>query len=230
MSSTAPVVLVIEDEPQIRRFLRTTLGSEGYVLLEADTGETALREASSSPPDLVLLDLGLPDMDGLEIIRALREWTAVPIIIISARGQEADKVAGLDAGADDYLTKPFGVSELMARIRVAMRHTSRTEEESPIFESGSLKVDLGCRQVFVGKEEVRLTPIEFKLMAVMVKHAGKVLTHRQLLKEVWGPGCAEDINYLRVFMHQLRRKIESDSANPKHLITEAGVGYRLRRS
>ncbi|HEY3320535.1 MAG TPA: response regulator [Planctomycetota bacterium] len=229
MASNAPIVLVIEDEPQIRRFLRATLGSEGYVLLEAETGGAALREASSTPPDLVLLDLGLPDMDGLEIIRALREWTQVPIIIISARGQEADKVAGLDAGADDYLTKPFGVSELMARIRVAMRHASRTDEESPVFESGPLKVDLGLRQVFVDKDEVRLTPLEFKLMAVMVKHAGKVLTHRHLLKEVWGPGCAEDINYLRVFMHQLRRKIEAEPANPKHLITEAGVGYRLRR-
>jgi two-component system KDP operon response regulator KdpE len=228
MVSNAPVVLVIEDEPQIRRFLRATLGSEGYVLLEAETGVTGLREAASHPPDLVLLDLGLPDMDGLDVIRSLREWTTAPVIIISARGQEADKVAALDSGADDYLTKPFSVGELLARIRVAMRHASRAADESSVFESGALKVDLGLRQVFVNGAETRLTPIEFKLLGVMVKHAGKVLTHRQLLKEVWGPGCSEDVNYLRVFIHQLRRKIEAVPANPKHLITEAGVGYRLR--
>ncbi|MGD0090467.1 MAG: response regulator [Planctomycetota bacterium] len=228
MAEPAPVVLVIEDEAQIRRFLRATLGSEGYVLLEAENGQQGLLEAASKPPDLVLLDLGLPDMDGLEVIRRLREWTAVPIIIISARGQEQDKVAGLDAGADDYVTKPFSVPELMARIRVARRHTDRTEDETAVFVSGGLKVDLARRLVFTDDREVRLTPIEFKLLAILVKHAGKVLTHRQLLKEVWGPTYAEDSHYLRVFVHQLRHKLESDPARPKYLVTEAGVGYRLR--
>ncbi|MCY3022412.1 MAG: response regulator [Planctomycetota bacterium] len=228
MPPNAPTVLAIEDEAQIRRFLRATLGSEGYTLLEAETGEQALTEAASYPPDLILLDLGLPDMDGLEVIRRLRQWTSVPVIIISARGQEQDKVAALDAGADDYLTKPFGVAELMARIRVALRHANRTEDESAVFESGDLKVDLARRLVFVGGQEVHLTPIEFKLLALLAKHAGKVLTHRQVLKEVWGPNYADDSHYLRVFVHQLRHKIEADPAQPKHLITEAGVGYRLR--
>jgi two-component system KDP operon response regulator KdpE len=228
MAETSATLLLIEDEPQIRRFLRATLGSEGYTLLEAETGKEGLLEAASKPPDLVLLDLGLPDLDGLEVIRRLREWTMVPIIIISARGQEADKVAALDAGADDYVTKPFSVPELMARIRVAMRHANRTEAESAVFESGGLKVDLARRLVSVNEQEVRLTPIEFKLLALLVKHAGKVLTHRQILKEIWGPGYAEDSHYLRVFVHQLRHKLEPDPAQPKWLITEAGVGYRLR--
>lgn len=228
MAEPAATILVIEDEPQIRRFLRAGLGSEGYVLLEAETGQQGLLEAATKPPDLFLLDLGLPDMDGLEVIRRLREWTAAPIIIISARGQEQDKVAGLDAGADDYVTKPFSMPELMARIRVAMRHASRTEDESAVFESGGLKVDLARRLVFVNGQEVRLTPLEFKLLALLVKHAGKVLTHRQLLKDVWGPAYAEDSHYLRVFVHQLRHKLEADPAQPKWLITEAGVGYRLR--
>jgi two-component system KDP operon response regulator KdpE len=228
MADPTPVILVIEDEPQIRRFLRATLGSEGYLLLEAETAQQGLQEAASKPPDLVLLDLGLPDMDGIEVIRRLREWTAVPIIIISARGQEQDKVAGLDAGADDYITKPFSVPELMARIRVAMRHANRTDDESAVFVSGGLKVDLARRLVFVNEQEVRLTPIEFKLLATLVKHAGKVLTHRQILKEVWGPAYAEDNHSLRVFVHQLRHKLEADPAQPKWLITEAGVGYRLR--
>ena len=228
MSDKAPTILVIEDEPQIRRFLRATLSSQGYTLLEATTGEEGLAEAASYPPDIVLLDLGLPDLDGLEVIRRLREWTAVPILIISARGQEQDKVAALDMGADDYLTKPFGVAELMARIRVAMRHDSRGETGAAVFVSAELKVDLAKRLVFVGEKEIRLTPIEFKLLAELVKHAGKVVTHRQLLKEVWGPNYAEDSHYLRVFVHQLRHKIEPDPAQPKWLVTEAGVGYRLR--
>jgi len=228
MADPTPTMLVIEDEPQIRRFLRATLGSEGYLVLEAETAQQGLQEAASKPPDLVLLDLGLPDMDGIEVIRRLREWTAVPIIIISARGQEQDKVAGLDSGADDYITKPFSVPELMARIRVAMRHANRTDDESAVFVSGDLKVDLARRLVFINEQEVRLTPIEFKLLAILVKHAGKVLTHRQILKEVWGPAYAEDNHSLRVFVHQLRHKLEADPAQPKWLITEAGVGYRLR--
>jgi two-component system KDP operon response regulator KdpE len=230
MSDTLPVILVIEDEPQIRRFLRATLGSQGYTLLEATTGQEGLTEAASHPPDIVLLDLGLPDMDGLEVLRRLREWSTVPIIIISARGQEHDKVAGLDSGADDYLTKPFGVAELMARLRVAMRHSNRRPGElsDAVFITGELKVDLARRLVHAGEKEIRLTPIEFKLLALLVKHAGKVLTHRQILKEVWGPNYAEESHYLRVFVHQLRHKLETDPARPKYLITEAGVGYRLR--
>ncbi len=230
MSDTAPVILVIEDEPQIRRFLRATLGSQGYTLLEATTAQEGLSEAASHPPDIVLLDLGLPDMDGLEVVQRLREWTTVPIIIISARGQEHDKVAGLDAGADDYLTKPFGVAELMARVRVAMRHANRTLNDGAdsVFKTGDLEVDLAHRNVRVGEKEIRLTPIEFKLLGLLVKHAGKVLTHRQILKEVWGPNYAEESHYLRVFVHQLRHKLEADPAKPKYLVTEAGVGYRLR--
>ena len=230
MSDTLPVILVIEDEPQIRRFLRATLGSQGYTLLEATNGQEGLTEAASHPPDIVLLDLGLPDMDGLEVLRRLREWTTVPIIIISARGQEHDKVAGLDSGADDYLTKPFGVAELMARVRVAMRHSNRTGAEQPdaVFITGELKVDLPRRLVHVAEKEIRLTPIEFKLLALLVKHAGKVLTHRQILKEVWGPNYAEESHYLRVFVHQLRHKLETDPARPRYLVTEAGVGYCLR--
>jgi two-component system KDP operon response regulator KdpE len=228
MSEAMPTILLIEDEPQIRRFLRATLGSQGYTLLEAGTGKEGLAEAASYTPEIVLLDLGLPDMDGLEVIRRLREWTAVPIIIISARGQERDKVAALDMGADDYLTKPFGVAELMARIRVAMRRGLRGEDGEAVFVSGQLKVDLAKRLVYVAEQEIRLTPLEFKLLAELVKHAGKVITHRQLLKAVWGPNYTEDSHYLRVFVHQLRHKLEPDPANPKWLVTEAGVGYRLR--
>ncbi len=181
-------------------------------------------------PDLVVLDLGLPDMDGLEVIRQLRGWSAVPIIILSARQQEGDKVLALDAGADDYLTKPFGVAELLARIRVALRHATRStsDSESPIFEVGDLRVDLSLRQVIVEGKEVHLTPIEYKLLVTLVHHAGKVLTHRHLLREVWGPGYAEESHYLRVYVAQLRRKLEADPARPRYLITEPGVGYRLR--
>lgn len=229
MAENNPCILVIEDEPQIRKFLRTTLGSQKYMLLEATTAQEGLNEAASHPPDLVILDLGLPDMDGLEVINRLREWTSVPIIIISARGQESDKVAALDLGADDYLTKPFGVGELMARLRVALRHSNRTGEKAEaIFETGDLKVDLAKRLVFSKDKEIKLTPLEFKVLALLVKHAGKVLTHRQILKDVWGPNYAEDNHYLRVFIHQLRRKLETDPAQPKYLTTEAGVGYRLR--
>jgi two-component system KDP operon response regulator KdpE len=222
-----PVVVLIEDEPQIRRFLRTTLTGHGYRLFEAGTGADGLIEAASRQPDVVLLDLGLPDMDGLEVIRRLREWTGVPIIVLSARGQEADKVAALDGGADDYVSKPFGVDELLARVRVAVRHKAGVAREDAVFASGDLRVDLGRRHVYVRDTEVKLTPTEYRLLTTLVRHAGRVLTHRQLLKEVWGPNQTGDAHYLRVFMTHLRRKIEQDPARPRHLLTEPGVGYRL---
>jgi len=226
-----PVILIIEDEPPIRRFLRASLGDD-FTLLEAETGMAGLQEAVQTPPDVVLLDLGLPDLDGLQIIQRLREWTQVPIIVISARGQENDKVAALDAGADDYLTKPFSVPELLARLRVALRHGAKsgTSQPNPIFEFKGLKVDLLRREVFVDKKEVRLTALEFKLLALLVKHAGKVMTHRQILKEVWGPDHTDDAQYLRVFVHALRRKLEPEPSRPKYLHTETGVGYRLKIS
>jgi len=222
-------LLLIEDEQEIRRFLRVSLESHGYRLLEAATGKEGLMHAASQPPDLVILDLGLPDLDGMEIIRRIRQWSQVPIIILSARGREEEKVAALDAGADDYLTKPFGVGELLARLRVALRHALQAGggAEEPVFTLDQLRVDLARRQVFVGASEIHLTPIEYRLLATMVKHAGKVLTHRQLLKEVWGPDSATENHYLRVYMAQLRRKIEADPARPRFLLTEPGVGYRL---
>lgn len=225
-----PTVLLIEDDPHIRRFLRASLVTQGYDLLEAGTGKEGLALAASRLPDLVLLDLGLPDMEGLEVINQLRAWSGVPIIILSARGQERDKVANLDAGADDYLTKPFGIGELLARLRVAMRKSPPSEEGKPddTFELGQIKVDFKRRLVFRGQEEVHLTPIEYKLLSVLIKHRGKVVTHRQLLKEVWGPSYTEQNPYLRVFVLNLRRKLEGDPTRPQYLLTEAGVGYRLR--
>ena len=225
-----PLILLIEDESPIRKFVRLSLESEGYRLAEAETGKQALMLAASELPEVVILDLGLPDMDGLEVLRRLREWLAAPVIVLSARGQEKDKVAALDAGADDYLTKPFGVGELLARLRVAFRHAARSDgraKAEPRFTVGELSVDLGARRVFAGDREVRLTPIEYRLLTVLVQHAGKVLTHRYLLKEVWGPGNAEEVHYLRVFMAGLRRKLEADPSQPRYLLTEQGVGYRL---
>ena len=224
-----PLVLVVDDEPQVRRFLRATLPHHGYRVIEAATGEDGLREAATRTPDLILLDLGLPDLDGVEVTRRLREWSTVPVIVLSARGQESDKIEALDAGADDYLTKPFGIGELLARHprRAAARGT-RTRAASPVFESGDLRVDLGTRRVFSRGEEVRLTRTEYRLLALLVQHAGKVLTHRQLLKDVWGPGSVGESHYLRVYMGQLRHKLEADPARPRHLVTEIGVGYRLR--
>ena len=224
----APLVLLVEDEPQMRRFLRATLPGHGYRLIEAGTGEDGLVQAASRTPDLILLDLGLPDVDGVEVTRRIRRWSATPIIVLSARGQETDKVQALDAGADDYLTKPFGTDELLARIRVALRHGARVGEGADtVFTVGDLKVDLGARRVFVGEREVRLTRTEYVLLALLVKHAGKVLTHRQLLKEVWGPSSTDQHQYLRVYMGQLRHKLEQDPARPRYLLTETGVGYRL---
>lgn len=225
----AAVILVIEDDPQIRRFLRATLMDEGYHYLDAATGLEGLRLVGMQHPDLVILDLGLPDLDGLEVTRRLREWTATPIIVLSARNRERDKVDALDAGADDYLTKPFGVDELMARIRVALRHADRRdgEPELAVVETSALRIDLAARRVTRAGEDVHLTPIQYQLLAVLARHAGRVVTHTQLLKEVWGPHYERETQYLRVYMGQLRQKLEADPARPRYLLTEPGVGYRL---
>jgi two-component system KDP operon response regulator KdpE len=228
VTSAKPRILVIEDELPIRKFLRISLESHGYELREADSVKRGLQAATSEPPDAVILDLGLPDGDGLDVIRRLREWSAVPIIVLSARGRESDKIAALDGGADDYLTKPFGAGELLARVRVALRHAARpTQADEPTFESSGLRVDLAARRVFIDDVEVHLTPTEYRLLTTLVRHAGKVVTHRQLLKEVWGPDSVEENQYLRVYFGQLRRKIEADPARPRYLVTEPGVGYRL---
>lgn len=222
-------VLVIEDEAPIRRFLRASLPSHGYHLIEADNGEDGLLQAAMQRPAIIILDLGLPDLDGLQVTQRLREWTNTPIIVLSARGREDDKIAALDAGADDYLTKPFGMGELLARLRVALRHLHQHggEKGEPLFQVGALRVDLVRRQVFVAEQEVHLTPNEYNLLTTLVQHAGKVMTHRQLLREVWGPAYTEENHYLRVYMGQLRHKLEADPARPRYLLTEPGVGYRL---
>jgi two-component system KDP operon response regulator KdpE len=229
MSALGDLVLVIEDEPQIRRFLRATLVSHGYRFAEATTAQIGLAQAATYNPQVIILDLGLPDFDGLEVTRRLREWTNVPIIVLSARGQEQDKIAALDAGADDYLTKPFGVGELVARIRVALRHAARVAEAAhqTCFTAGNIQVDLDQRRVFVDAAEVHLTPIEYSLLTTLIRYAGKVVTHHQLLKEVWGEAYADESHYLRVYMGHLRRKLEADPARPQHLLTEPGVGYRF---
>ena len=228
-SGGGSVVLVIEDDAQIQRFLRVALGSRGYHLVEATTGEAGLVEAATRQPDIVILDLGLPDLDWIDVIRRLREWTALPIIVLSARGQERDKIAALDAGADDYVSKPFGVGELLARIRVALRHATRGPDDAgeSAFSLGDMHVDFAKRQVIFAGQQVHLTPIEYRLLATLIKHAGKALTHRQLLLEVWGLPYADQAHYLRVYMAQLRRKLEKDPARPRYLLTEPGVGYRL---
>jgi two-component system KDP operon response regulator KdpE len=230
MADAKPVVLLIEDEPQMRRFLRTALEPHGYRLVEAETAREGLAHAAAHNPDVVLLDLGLPDMDGLEVTRRVRAWSPIPIIVLSARGRESDKVAALDAGADDYVTKPFAVGELLARMRVALRHARQADggPEEPLFEVGDLRVDLARRQVRMAGRDVHLTPTEYKLLAVLVRHAGRVLTHRQLLREVWGINAIQHTHYLRVYMTQLRHKLEGDPARPQYLTTELGVGYRLR--
>ncbi len=228
MNAPATVVLLIEDDPPIRRFLRTTLTVQGYELVEATTAKEGLLQASSRNPDVVLVDLGLPDGDGIDVIKRLREWSQVPVIILSARGAENDKVNGLDAGADDYLTKPFSVGELMARMRVALRRRDKRGTDSTVITVGGLSVDLTKRVVTVAEREVHLTPIEYKLLTALLRNAGKVMTHEQLLKEAWGPSYGEEGHYLRIYIHQLRQKIETDPAVPKYLLTEVGVGYRLR--
>ncbi|HMS84126.1 MAG TPA: response regulator [Nitrospira sp.] len=227
--SQEAAILLIEDEPEIRRFLRTTLPAHGFRLYEAMTGKDGLAEAKARNPDLILLDLGLPDLEGNEVIRRIREWTTTPIIVLSARDQEHAKVAALDLGADDYVTKPFGVQELLARVRTALRHAAQSADTpDSVFVLGDLKVDLGRRQVFVSGKEVHLTPIEYRLLTTLIRYAGKVLTHRQLLKEVWGPLHVGEGHYLRVYMRQLRNKLEKTPAHPRYLVTELGVGYRLR--
>jgi two-component system, OmpR family, KDP operon response regulator KdpE len=229
MSSVPISVLVVDDEPQIRRFLRPALEHAGYSMSEATSGQDALVQASTRSPELILLDLGLPDMDGLEVLHRLREWATCPIIILSARGEEAVKVQALDSGADDYLTKPFGVEELLARLRVATRHSLRRQEgEVSEFITGELRVDLLRRQVFHRSCEVHLTPLEYKLLLTLVRHAGKVLTHQFLLRAVWGEAYIRESHYLRIYMRQLRHKLEDDPARPRYLTTESGVGYRLR--
>jgi two-component system KDP operon response regulator KdpE len=230
MTEIKLLVLLVEDESQMRTFVRLALAAHGYRVIEVATGREALQQAAAHTPDLVLLDLGLPDIDGLEVTQRLREWSLAPIIILSARGQEDQKVQALDAGADDYLTKPFGSEELMARIRVALRHAARSPQDpaSSVATIGALRVDFAKRLVFVEDREVHLTPIEYKLMVALTQHAGMVLTHKQLLDQVWGPGHAHQMQYLRVYMAQLRQKLEETPAHPKYLVTEPGVGYRLK--
>jgi two-component system KDP operon response regulator KdpE len=227
MKDSPATILLIEDERQMRRFLRVTLQSEKYGVLEAETAKDGLSQAATRNPDIVLLDLGLPDMDGLEVIEKLREWSTVPVIVISAREQEGDKIKALDRGADDYLTKPFGAGELLARIRVALRHAAPKSKDQgeAVFVAEELKIDFLKRQVYCGTREIHLTPIEYRLLTVLVRDAGRVMTHRQILKEVWGPPYVEQTHYLRVFMNQLRKKIEADSARPRFLLNEPGVGY-----
>jgi two-component system KDP operon response regulator KdpE len=227
MTENAARVLVVDDEPAIQRFLRTALTAEGYSVYTADSGSEALSGVATHRPDLIILDLGLPDMDGSEVARRLREWSSVPIIILSVRGQEADKIEALDAGADDYLTKPFGAGELLARMRVALRKASPTES-SPVFVSGDLRIDVAHRVVTVGEREVQLTPTEYDILRALVTHAGKVLTHRQILRQVWGVGYEQEAHMLRVNVSNLRRKIEPDPSRPTHILTEPGVGYRLK--
>lgn len=228
MSEPEPLILIVEDEAPMRRFLKVSLTSNGYRAVEAETGEEGLTQAAARNPDLVLLDLGLPDLDGLLVTQRLREWAKMPIIVISARGQEEDKIKALDGGADDYLTKPFGMGELLARVRVALRHTATTPVGDTLFSLGGLKVDLARRLVSVNDREVHLTPIEYKLLTTLIRNAGRVVTHRQLLKEVWGPGYGDQTQYTRVYMGQLRHKLEENPSRPAYLITEPGVGYRLR--
>jgi two-component system KDP operon response regulator KdpE len=229
MAAPEPVVLVVEDEPQMRRFLRASLTSHGFRLVEAGTAREALALATSQNPEVILLDLGLPDGDGIALTRSLREWSSVPIIVLSARGREADKVEALDAGSDDYLTKPFGVNELLARMRAALRRASQPAgAPAPVIEIGALRIDLARREVTLRERALHLTPNEYRILALLARNPGKVLTHRQILIEVWGPSHAAETHYLRVYMAQLRRKIEADPARPELLITEPSVGYRMR--
>jgi two-component system KDP operon response regulator KdpE len=224
-----PVVLVIEDEPQIRRFLHTSLDAESFEVIEAATGARGITDAANRRPECIILDLGLPDMDGFEVIRRVREWSTVPIIVLSARTRETEKILALDAGADDYVIKPFGAGELLARLRVALRHAAQGQgaDDGAVYERGDLRVDFGARRVTLAGGEVHLTPTEYRLLATLVRHRGKVLTQRFLLKEVWGPGHVEHPHYLRIYMANLRQKLEADPTRPALLLTETGVGYRL---
>jgi two-component system KDP operon response regulator KdpE len=227
MTGTGATILVVEDEPDIRRFVRTSLGAEGYRVVEAATGERGAIEAGTHKPDLAIVDLGLPDIDGVEVIRRIRAWSPMPILVLSARAREQSKIEALDAGADDYVTKPFGVGELLARVRVALRHGARTPSGKDVLAFGAIALDTQTRRVTRGGAEVHLTPIEFRLLACLARHLGMVVTHRQLLREVWGPSHVEHGHYARIYMGHLRAKLEDDPAQPKHLITETAVGYRL---
>lgn len=230
MTTKLTSILVVEDDPRIRRFLKVGLEGHGYFYLEASLGKEGLTATATKNPDLVILDLGLPDMDGQEFLKEVREWTQVPVIVLTARDQDEDKIQALDRGADDYLTKPFSIGELLARVRVALRHAQRTTgDNDPVFESGSLKIDFSKRQVLVSDREVRLTPLEYKILFYLAKHADRVVTHPQLLKEVWGPAHTDQANNLRVQVHQIRQKLEENPARPKWLVSEPGVGYRLKR-
>jgi two-component system, OmpR family, KDP operon response regulator KdpE len=228
MSPPPTTIVVIEDDPQIRRFLRTGLSAQPFRIFEAETGKDGLIEAATRKPDLVILDLGLPDLDGVEVVTRLREWYARPIVILSARSDEQEKIKALDAGADDYLTKPFGIGEMVARIRVALRRSAHdTDHTATSFRFGDVDVDLAARRVFRAGSEVHLTPNEYRLLTTLIRYAGKVCTHRQLLTEVWGPGHVERGHYVRIYMGQLRHKLEQDPTHPRFLRTEVGVGYRL---
>jgi two-component system, OmpR family, KDP operon response regulator KdpE len=228
MSNKGALALVVEDEAPLRSFLRTALTAHGYRVIEAATLGEALIAATTANPEVVLLDLGLPDGSGLELVRRVREWGRLPIVVISARGREQDKIEALDAGADDYLTKPFGTGELLARLRAALRHAAPAAPAEPVVEVGPLRIDLGRRQVFRDGVEVHLTATEYRLLALLARNAGRVLTHAQVLREVWGPNQAEHTHYVRVYMAELRRKLEDDPTRPRWLLTEVGVGYRLR--
>ena len=227
MSEPRPAILVVEDEPEIRRFLRASLGAEGYRVVEAASGERGAIDAGTHKPDMAIVDLGLPDIDGVEVIRRIRAWSPMPIVVLSARHQEQIKVEALDAGADDYITKPFGVGELLARIRVALRHAARSPAGGQVLTLGKVRLDLDKRRATRAEEDIHLTPIELRLLGALAKHLGMVVTHRQLLSEVWGPSHVEHTHYLRIYMKQLRDKLEEDPVRPRYLITETGVGYRL---
>jgi len=227
MSDTARV-LVVDDEPQILRFLRASLGASGFEVIEAETGAEALKRAAADAPEIVVLDLGLPDMDGKDVIRSLRDWSEIPIIVLSARAREAEKIEALDLGADDYVNKPFGIGELLARLRAALRHRLRQAGAPPVVKAGDLKIDLARRKVTRGEADIHLTPKEFDLLRLLAQNAGKVVTHRQLLQTVWGPAHLEDTAYLRVFIGQVRRKIDTDDGAASLIENAAGVGYRLR--
>lgn len=220
-------VLIVEDEQAIRRFLRTALEAEGLRVFDAQTLQRGLLEAATRKPDLVILDLGLPDGDGIDFIRDFRQWSATPVIVLSARSEENDKIAALDAGADDYLSKPFGIGELQARLRVALRRHATTQPNDPVVMFSDVQVDLAARRIVRGGEEVHLTPIEFRLLAELLNNPGKVLTQRQLLNHVWGPNAVEHSHYLRIYMGHIRQKLEADPARPRHFLTETGIGYRF---
>jgi two-component system KDP operon response regulator KdpE len=227
MTGPGPTILIVEDEPEIRQFLRAAFGVEGYRVVESATGRRGAIDAGTHKPDLALVDLGLPDFDGVEVIRRIRQWSPMPIIVLSARAQERSKIEALDAGADDYVTKPFGIGELLARVRAALRHAVRAGSGTSLLRFGNAVVDLEKRAATRGDQEVHLTPIEFRLLATLAKHLGMVVTHRQLLTEVWGPTHDRDTHYLRIYMKQLRDKLEIDPIRPLHLLTETGIGYRL---